>query len=251
MPDANSRAQLQHTYRVVTSAVHRSQRPPAASMPLPQLLMLGVEGTLCPRTACHLAVAGGAARAPHLLPQVVDVLRCYPLRILQRGDMALAVLGRQAASARAGPGRADAAEQRLWQVLYRALELGPRELFLRFARDALHPTPALSLLACTSARPEHLMRLPNPGMLTRLLERHRVRPHDALFVGSHPDEATAAYLAGVPFLGAWDFFGWPDPPRPLLHAHRCEACGRFLTLTCQCPGAERVEVCEICQERGG
>jgi hypothetical protein len=236
--------QQQQLYRLGVAAVQHYRRPPAPAMDMPRLLILGVDGTLrqCrdPRQPYPLGRFDW-----QLMPHVAAILDCYPLRILKQGGMSLGVICNEAAVA-CGQLSADAGEQLLWQVLYAALGLRPSELFFRLAQDRT-PGPPLTLLSCASALPQHRMRLPNPGMLHVLLERHDVAPHEALLVGSQPDEASAAHGAGVPFLGAWDFFGWPDPPRPLLHAHRCGVCGRFLTLTCQCLDRVAQALCESCE----
>lgn len=250
MFDASQREYRQRTYRINCSVIHRSRRPPAPSTALPRLLILGVDGTLrrCkdPQQPYPLA-----ASEWELMPQVPDVLGCYPLQVAGRGEMALGIVSNQDSVA-LGQIAADQAEQWLWDMIYHALGVRPMDVFFghRLAAQAERTEPALTLMYCASPSPDDLLRLPNPGQLDLLLERHDVQPHEALLVGAQPDEATAAYLAGVPFLGAWDFFGWPDPPRPLLHGHRCDVCRRFLTLTCQCLDAGRYEVCGICQEGG-
>ena len=49
-------------------------------------------------------------------------------------------------------------------------------------------------------------RKPAPGLLLRLLDAHRLAPHEAVFVGDLQIDAEAARRAGVPFVWAHDFF---------------------------------------------
>ena len=252
-----------------TARAQQAGRRAPAPMPLPKLLIFGMDGTLRRPCGEHRPSEGGRfsagertpisavrvrendARAQHLMPHVAEVLACYPLRAAGRGEMAVGIVSNQDAVAR-GELSHDTCEQRLWETVYQALGVRPADVFFghRLAPGRQSSEPPLTLLFCAQLAPDHLMRLPNPGMLDVLLERHDVMAHDALMVGVHPDEATAAYLARVPFVAAWDFFGWPDPPRPLLHGHRCDVCGRYLTLTCHCLDPYRYGLCETCEQEG-
>jgi len=211
---------LQQHYRLQAAAVAHSGRPPSPGLLLPALLILGFDGTL---------------REPadvHLKPNVAEVLARYPLRLTRHGSMTLAV------GLPPGGALESGIEELCWKLLYEALRLRPSEVFFGLAEDPF-PGPALSV-----------WRGGAWTRLERVLERHRVRPEEALLVCAEADEASAAVRAGVPFMAAWDFFGWPDPPRPLAHAHRCDACQRYLTLRCQCLDRGRYVLCEGCEGGG-
>jgi phosphoglycolate phosphatase-like HAD superfamily hydrolase len=45
------------------------------------------------------------------------------------------------------------------------------------------------------------------------MEAFDVRPQDCMFVGDQDSDSKAAEVAGVPFVWAWTFFGWPPTMR--------------------------------------
>jgi D-glycero-D-manno-heptose 1,7-bisphosphate phosphatase len=59
-------------------------------------------------------------------------------------------------------------------------------------------------------------RKPAPGAILQALARFEAQAADCLFVGDQDSDCQAAQAAGVPFVWAWDFFGWEpsEPPPP-------------------------------------
>jgi histidinol-phosphate phosphatase family protein len=58
-------------------------------------------------------------------------------------------------------------------------------------------------------------RKPRPGMLLRLMHRYQVKRRETLFVGDMDRDREAAQRAGIHFLWAHEFFGWPSGNPPL------------------------------------
>ncbi|MDO8574269.1 MAG: HAD hydrolase-like protein [bacterium] len=51
-------------------------------------------------------------------------------------------------------------------------------------------------------------RKPSPKLILELLEDHKIRPKQAVFIGNAETDKKAARNAGVDFIWAYDFFDW-------------------------------------------
>jgi D-glycero-D-manno-heptose 1,7-bisphosphate phosphatase len=56
-----------------------------------------------------------------------------------------------------------------------------------------------------------ICRKPSPYALYKAMADTHSIPRDTLYVGDMESDREAAQRAGVAFLWAWEFFGWPDP----------------------------------------
>lgn len=54
-------------------------------------------------------------------------------------------------------------------------------------------------------------RKPSPLMLFRAMEHAHCKPAETLYVGDMDSDCEAAERAGIDFMWAWEFFGWPEP----------------------------------------
>lgn len=67
-------------------------------------------------------------------------------------------------------------------------------------------------LMCTHAPKDGcLCRKPSPLMLYQAMSAFDAKPRETLYVGDMDSDCEAAERAGVDFLWAWEFFGWPEP----------------------------------------
>lgn len=116
-----------------------------------------------------------------------------------------------------GPGRAHfgvATNQGGVGLGYLTLETA-RSMLVEMVEQAFGvPAPAGSIEICPHAPHTGCpCRKPRPEMLLRLMRRFRAKRTETLFVGDMDRDEEAARRARVPFVWAYDFFGWPpgDP----------------------------------------
>lgn len=76
------------------------------------------------------------------------------------------------------------------------------------ALGSVPPGTTVAMCIC-SEQIECRCRKPAPGLLLDLLEAYGVAPSAALFVGDLSTDQEAAHRAGISFVWARDFFGWP------------------------------------------
>ena len=75
------------------------------------------------------------------------------------------------------------------------------------------PAPPGSIEICPHAPHRGCAcRKPEPEMLLRLMRRYRAAPDETLYVGDMDKDEGAAHAAGVRFMWAHEFFGWPEVP---------------------------------------
>lgn len=86
-----------------------------------------------------------------------------------------------------------------------------RSMLIDTAVEAIGFLPSRAYIELCTCDPTSCCncRKPAPGMLTRILEQSGLPPESALFVGDLDKDREAARRAGIEFIWAKDFFGWP------------------------------------------
>lgn len=65
-----------------------------------------------------------------------------------------------------------------------------------------------------------ICRKPSPMMIFEAMEMLGKKRHEALYVGDMDSDCEAAERAGIDFMWAWEFFGWPEPSDPHVYRPR-------------------------------
>lgn len=159
-------------------------RPPAVDLATKRLIAFDADGTLrrctIPGQPCP-----NAPGEWEVIPGVKERIATLP------DGMRFAIVSNQG-----GVGLGFVSEHVAWQMLVELADLTLRG-------------QCVALMCTHSPKYGCLCRKPSPLMLYQAMIAFDAKPRETLYVGDMESDREAAHRAGIDFLWAWEFFGWP------------------------------------------